>query len=103
LRTRIWELRHNFTAYDAAYVALAETTNAVLYTTDAKLCKGHHARVMTLIPTCPEMDIGGDHGAAEALLRKEMVVRSQLHHNLYLHRRRFLRDAEVGAVGVVED
>jgi predicted nucleic acid-binding protein len=46
LLTRIWELRHNFTAYDAAYVALAETTNAVLYTTDAKLCKGHHARVM---------------------------------------------------------
>ncbi len=42
---RIWELRHNFTPY-AAYIALAEATNAVLYTTDAKLCKGHRARVM---------------------------------------------------------
>jgi predicted nucleic acid-binding protein len=45
LLTRIWELRHNFTAYDAAYIALAEATNSVLYTTDAKLTKGHRARV----------------------------------------------------------
>src|ERR1017187_10488888 len=29
---RIWELRHNFTAYDATYIALAEATDAVLYT-----------------------------------------------------------------------
>jgi predicted nucleic acid-binding protein len=43
---RIWELRHNFTAYDATYIALAEATNAVLYTTDEKLCKGHRARVV---------------------------------------------------------
>jgi predicted nucleic acid-binding protein len=43
---RIWELRHNFTAYDAAYIALAEATNAVLYTSDAKLSKGHRARVV---------------------------------------------------------
>ncbi len=43
---RIWELRHNFTAYDAAYIALAEATDAVLYTCDAKLCKGHRARVV---------------------------------------------------------
>jgi predicted nucleic acid-binding protein len=42
---RIWELRHNFTAYDAAYIALAEAMNAVLYTCDEKLCKGHRARV----------------------------------------------------------
>jgi hypothetical protein len=27
---RIWELRHNFTAYDAAYIALAEATGSVL-------------------------------------------------------------------------
>lgn len=45
LLSRIWELRHNFTAYDAAYIALAEATNSVLYTTDGKLCAGHHARV----------------------------------------------------------
>lgn len=43
---RIWELRHNFTAYDAVYIALAEATNAVLYTCDEKLCKGHRARVV---------------------------------------------------------
>lgn len=42
---RIWELRHNFTAYDATYIALAEATDSVLYTTDAKLSKGHRARV----------------------------------------------------------
>ena len=42
---RIWELRHNFTAYDAVYIALAEATDSVLYTCDAKLCKGHRARV----------------------------------------------------------
>lgn len=42
---RIWELRHNFTAYDASYIALAEATNSVLYTSDEKLSKGHRARV----------------------------------------------------------
>ena len=42
---RIWELRHNFTAYDAAYIALAEATDSVLYTCDQKLSKGHRARV----------------------------------------------------------
>jgi len=42
---RIWELRHNFTAYDAVYIALAEATDSVLYTCDAKLCKGHRARI----------------------------------------------------------
>jgi predicted nucleic acid-binding protein len=43
---RIWELRHNFTAYDATYIALAEAMNAVIYTSDEKLCKGHRARVV---------------------------------------------------------
>ena len=42
---RIWELRHNFTAYDAAYIALAEETNSVLYTSDEKMSQGHRARV----------------------------------------------------------
>ena len=42
---RIWELRHNFTAYEAAYVALAEATDSVLYTCDEKLRHGHRARV----------------------------------------------------------
>jgi predicted nucleic acid-binding protein len=43
---RMWELRHNFTAYDAAYIALAEATGSVLYTCDEKLCRGHRARVV---------------------------------------------------------
>lgn len=43
---RIWELRNNFTAYDAVYIALAEATNSVLYTCDEKLRKGHRARVV---------------------------------------------------------
>lgn len=34
---RIWELRHNVTAYDAAYIALAETLAAPLVTRDAGL------------------------------------------------------------------
>ena len=43
---RIWELRHNFSAYDATYIALAEATGAVLYTCDEKLRRGHKARVV---------------------------------------------------------
>jgi len=43
---RIWELRHNFTADDAAYIALAEATGSVLYTCDEKLRSGHRARVV---------------------------------------------------------
>lgn len=39
LLDRIWELRHNFTAYDSAYIALAEVTGAVLYTCDEKYVK----------------------------------------------------------------
>jgi predicted nucleic acid-binding protein len=47
---RIWELRHNFTAYDAAYIALAEATGSVLYTSDEKLSRGHRARVALFAP-----------------------------------------------------
>jgi predicted nucleic acid-binding protein len=43
---RIWELRHNFTAYDAAYIALAEATDSVLFTCDERLRRGHRARVL---------------------------------------------------------
>ena len=47
LAGRIWELRDNLTAYDAAYVALAEALDATLVTTDARLARasGHHATV----------------------------------------------------------
>ena len=43
---RIWELRHNFGAYEAAYIALAEATGSVLYACDEKLRTGHRARVV---------------------------------------------------------
>lgn len=47
LITRIWELRDNLTAYDAAYVALAEALDAPLLTRDARIAKapGHRAQV----------------------------------------------------------
>ena len=47
LTERIWELRHNLTAYDAAYVALAEILDCPLVTSDARMAKasGHQADV----------------------------------------------------------
>lgn len=44
---RIWKLRHNLTACDAAYVALAEALGARLITCDRKIASapGHHTRV----------------------------------------------------------
>jgi len=46
---RIWELRHNLTAYDAAYVALAEALSAPLVTRDAALARAaHRARIEVL-------------------------------------------------------
>lgn len=36
---RIWELRDNVSAYDAAYIALAETLEAPLVTRDARLAR----------------------------------------------------------------
>ena len=41
-------IAHNFTAYDAAYIALAEAMGVDLYTADAKLSNGHRARVVLL-------------------------------------------------------
>ena len=47
LLLRIWALRHNITAYDASYIALAEVLNAPLITCDGRLAgsSGHHARI----------------------------------------------------------
>jgi predicted nucleic acid-binding protein len=36
---RIWALRHNLSAYDAAYVALAEALDSPLLTCDARLAR----------------------------------------------------------------
>lgn len=47
LLQRIWRLRQNLTAYDAAYVALAEELRAPLITRDQRIAKapGHAAAV----------------------------------------------------------
>jgi predicted nucleic acid-binding protein len=47
---RIWELRSTLTAYDAAYVALAEVLDAPLLTCDSKIASapGHYAHVQRI-------------------------------------------------------
>jgi predicted nucleic acid-binding protein len=47
LLPRVWDLRHNLTAYDAIYIALAEALDAPLVTRDQRLAaaSGHRARV----------------------------------------------------------
>ena len=47
-RSRIWELRHTHTTYDAAYVALAEALDAPLLTTDQRMARsgGHTAQIV---------------------------------------------------------
>lgn len=44
LLSRIWELRDNLTAYDAAYVALAEALAALLLTADGPLGRASGVR-----------------------------------------------------------
>lgn len=50
LLPRIWQVRENLTAYDAAYVALAEALEAPLLTADARLARssGHRAAIELL-------------------------------------------------------
>jgi predicted nucleic acid-binding protein len=50
LLARAWALRCNLTAYDAAYVVLAELLDAPLLTRDARLASapGHQARIVLL-------------------------------------------------------
>ena len=43
---RIWELRENLSAYDATYIAVAETLDTPLLTADARLARAPD-------PTCP--------------------------------------------------
>lgn len=47
---RVWELRQNVTAYDAWYVALAETVAAPLATLDDRLSRARGPRCKFLTP-----------------------------------------------------
>lgn len=49
LLPRAWELRANLTAYDAAYVALAELLDATLLTCDAAIARAPHGARVELI------------------------------------------------------
>lgn len=44
---RMWELRHNLTAYDACFIALSEALGAALVTSDGRLARapGHRASI----------------------------------------------------------
>ena len=48
--SRIWDLRNNLSAYDAMYVALAESLDALLVTCDPRLAAspGHRARIQLI-------------------------------------------------------
>jgi predicted nucleic acid-binding protein len=52
LSDRVWELRHNLTAYDATFVALAEALDAPLVTCDSGVAgaAGHSASVELFAP-----------------------------------------------------
>ncbi len=51
---RVWKLRHNLTAYDAQYVALAQKLPAQLLTTDERMAAATRtARVRLLEPGSP--------------------------------------------------
>lgn len=50
LLPRIWQLRHNLSAYDAAYVVLAEKLGATLLTRDAKLASAaRHSAIVEVV------------------------------------------------------
>jgi len=50
LLPRIWELRHNLTAYDAAYVALAEALEVPLLTRDSAMAIPDTTAEVVVIP-----------------------------------------------------
>ena len=48
---RVWELRHNLSAYDASYVAVAELLDCALVTADARLSRAPGVRCeITVVP-----------------------------------------------------
>jgi len=50
LADRVWELRRNYTIYDACYLALAEALDAPLYTCDHKLASDCHRAEVLAFP-----------------------------------------------------
>lgn len=50
LRDRIWQLRHNFSPYDASYVALAEALEVPLLTADLRFARAADALVEIRTP-----------------------------------------------------
>jgi predicted nucleic acid-binding protein len=50
LADRVWELRHNLTAYDGWYVALAEAVAAPLITLDARIARAPGLRCEVRLP-----------------------------------------------------
>ncbi|MGH3872203.1 MAG: type II toxin-antitoxin system VapC family toxin [Pseudonocardiaceae bacterium] len=52
---RTWELRHNVTAFDAAYVAAAEVLDCALVTSDRRLAEASG-------PRCPVRVVGREMG-----------------------------------------
>jgi predicted nucleic acid-binding protein len=51
LLDRVWQLRHNLTAYDATYVALAEALDCTVVTADGRLVRAPGIRcAVTVVP-----------------------------------------------------
>jgi predicted nucleic acid-binding protein len=53
--SRVWELRHNVSSYDAWYVAIAEALGGKLATLDSRLCRASG-------PTCGFLTPSGQDG-----------------------------------------
>jgi predicted nucleic acid-binding protein len=59
LLQRVWNLRHNLTAYDAVYIALAEALDAPLLTRDQRLAAAAGRRAGINVRAQPTLMRGG--------------------------------------------